>query len=110
MAEAGDVHVGPVATEVAKIAVSNRNKRNGDQDTGRGRDYPPQANAQCERLGGSVAACVDKIDAYGVGAATAVGSIAVEVWLVGKGGEEIGIAVGLAFAVFQRVGVGGEEF
>ena len=53
---------------------------------------------------------MDKIDAYGVGAATAVGSIAVEVWLVGKGGEEIGIAVGLAFAVFQRVGVGGEEF
>ena len=29
---------------------------------------------------------------------------------MGKAGEEIGVAVGRAFAIFQRVGVGGEEF
>ena len=54
---------------------------------------------------------MDEINAYGVGAGKAVGSSAVEVggWL-GKAGEEIGVAVGRAFALLQRVGVGGEEF
>ena len=54
---------------------------------------------------------MDEIYAYGVGASKAVGSCAVEVggWL-GKAGEEIGVVVGRAVAVFQRVGVDGKEF
>ena len=72
---------------------------------------PPKPTPGVEVLDGGVSARVDEIDSDGVGAGKAVGSITVEVsgWL-GKAGEEIGVAVGRAVSVLQRVGVSGEEF
>ena len=49
---ARDLHAKSVATEVAKIAVGERNKRNGGQETGRGRDYPTQETPGVEGSGG----------------------------------------------------------
>ena len=53
---------------------------------------------------------MDEVDSHGVRAGEAVGSGAVEVggWLW-EAGKEVGIAIGRAFAVLQRIGVGGEE-
>ena len=62
---------------------------------------PPKPTPGVEVLDGGVSARVDEIDSDGVGAGKAVGSGAVEIsgWLW-EPGEEVGIAIGRAFAVF----------
>ena len=95
------VHARSVAAEAAEVLVGERERWYGVEGAGRRRDEPTQANARGRKLDRSDTTGMDEVDANGVRAGKAVGSGAVEIsgWLW-EPGEEVGIAIGRAFAVF----------
>ena len=107
---AGGIHAGSQAAEVAKVVVGEGDwSDDRDGEGGRGHE-PTQADARHGGFARREATGTDEVDAHGVGAGKAVGSSAVGFggWL-GEAGKEIGVCVGRAFAVLQRVCERGEE-